>query len=397
MLKQRGPRRRGHLNYNAGMNDLAVPKLGNSTDVGAYMKGVGEAARAAAAELARADTLAKNNALLAIAAAIRRDEAKLIAANARDVAAARAAGSDAAFVDRLTLTPKSVAAMAEGLEQIAALRDPVGEISDVAIPAQRHPGRQDARAAGRDRHHLRVASQRHRRRRRAVPQVRQRRASCAAARRRCASNQAIAACVREGLAAAGLPEPRCRSSPPPTAPRWAICSPTTGIVDVIVPRGGKGLIERVAREAKVPVIKHLDGVCHVYIDEHADVDMAVRIADNAKTQRYSPCNTMETLLVHAGIAARVLPPLCAIYAAQGRRAARRRARAGASCPAMKPATEQDWCTEYLAPILAVRVVDEPRRGDRAHRRATARSTPTPSSPRTTATRCASCAKSIPAR
>ena len=123
-----------------------------------------------------------------------------------------------------------------------------------------------------------------------------------------------------------------------------------------MPRGGKGLIERVARESKVPVIKHLDGVCHVYVDEHADVDMAVRIADNAKTQRYSPCNTMETLLVHAGIAARVLPPLCAIYASKGVEL-RGDERARAHVSGMKTATEQDWSTEYLAPILAVRVVD----------------------------------------
>ena len=191
------------------MNDLAVPKLGNSTDVGAYMKGIGEAARAAAAELARADTLAKNNALLAIAAAIRRDEAKLIAANARDVAATRAAGSDAAFVDRLTLTPKSVAAMAEGLEQIAALRDPVGEISDVAIPAQRHPGRQDARSAGRvgivyeSRPNVTADAAA------LCLQVRQRvhpARRLGGARR----NQAIAACVHEGLPPPACRKPRCR-------------------------------------------------------------------------------------------------------------------------------------------------------------------------------------------
>jgi glutamate-5-semialdehyde dehydrogenase len=127
-------------------------------------------------------------------------------------------------------------------------------------------------------------------------------------------------------------------------------------VDVIVPRGGKGLIERISREAKVPVIKHLDGVCHVYVDRAAEVDMAVRIADNAKTQRYSPCNTMETLLVHADIAARVLAPLAAIYAAKGVEL-RGCARARALVPAMSAATEDDWSTEYLAPILAVRVVD----------------------------------------
>jgi glutamate-5-semialdehyde dehydrogenase len=171
-----------------------------------------------------------------------------------------------------------------------------------------------------------------------------------------ASNQAIAACVREGLAAAGLPEAAVQVIS--TADRAAVghLLADERHVDVIVPRGGKGLIERVARESKVPVIKHLDGVCHVYIDEHADLDMAVRIADNAKTQRYSPCNTMETLLVHAGIAARVLPPLCTIYAAKGVEL-RGDERARAQLSGMKTATEQDWSTEYLAPILAVRVVD----------------------------------------
>ena len=137
-------------------------------------------------------------------------------------------------------------------------------------------------------------------------------------------------------------------------------------VDVIVPRGGKSLIERIAREAKVPVIKHLDGVCHVFVDAAADVDMAVRIADNAKTQRYSPCNTMETLLVHAAIAPRVLPPLAAIYAAKGVEL-RGCERSRALVPAMKPATEEDWSTEYLAPILAIRVVDSLDEAIDAHR------------------------------
>jgi glutamate-5-semialdehyde dehydrogenase len=170
------------------------------------------------------------------------------------------------------------------------------------------------------------------------------------------SNRAIAACVREGLAAAGLPEDAVQVIA--TADRAAVghLIADEKHVDVIVPRGGKGLIERISREAKVPVIRHLDGVCHVYVDRAADVDMAVRIADNAKTQRYSPCNTMETLLVHADIAARVLPPLAAIYAAKGVEL-RGCERSRALVPAMNAATEEDWATEYLAPILAVRVVD----------------------------------------
>jgi glutamate-5-semialdehyde dehydrogenase len=337
------------------VNDLAVPNLGTSADVGAYMEGVGEAARAAAVVLARADTLTKNTALVATATAIRRDEAKLIGANGRDVAAARAAGADAAFVDRLTLSPKSVAAMAEGLEQIAALRDPVGEISGLRFQPS---GIQ----VGKMRVPLGVIGIIYESRPNVTADAA---ALCLKSGNACilrggseamASNQAIAACVREGLAAAGLPETAVQVIS--TADRAAVghLLADDRHVDVIVPRGGKGLIERVARESKVPVIKHLDGVCHVYIDEHADIDMAVRIADNAKTQRYSPCNTMETLLVHAGIAARVLPPLCAIYAAKGVEL-RGDERARAQVPGMKTATEQDWSTEYLAPILAVRVVD----------------------------------------
>jgi glutamate-5-semialdehyde dehydrogenase len=170
------------------------------------------------------------------------------------------------------------------------------------------------------------------------------------------SNAAIAACVQDGLRAAGLPETAVQVVA--TTDRAAVghLIADERHVDVIVPRGGKSLIERISREAKVPVIKHLDGVCHVYVDTAADLDKAVAIADNAKTQRYAPCNTMETLLVHAGIAARVLPPLAAIYAAKGVEL-RGCERARAIVPAMRPATEDDWYTEYLAPILAVRVVD----------------------------------------
>jgi len=337
------------------MTNLAVPAPGTFADVAAYMRGVGEAARAAARVLARADTAAKNRALGAMAAAIRRDEAKLLAANAEDVAAARAAGHDAAFVDRLALTPKSIEAMAEGLEQIVALPDPVGEISEmryrptgiqvgmmrvplgvVGIVYESRPN-VTADAAG-----LCLKSGNATILRGGSEAIR--------------SNTAIAACVHEGLRAAGLPEAAVQVVA--TTDRAAVghLIADEKHVDVVVPRGGKSLTERIAREAKVPVIKHLDGVCHVFVDAAADVDMAVRIADNAKTQRYSPCNTMETLLVHAGIASRVLPPLAAIYAKKGVEL-RGCERSRVLVPAMKPATEQDWCEEYLAPILAVRVVD----------------------------------------
>jgi glutamate-5-semialdehyde dehydrogenase len=337
------------------MTNLAVFGLGTFADVGAYMKGVGEAARAAAREVARANTSAKNHALAATAAAIRRDAGKLAGANARDVENARAAGHDAAFVDRLTLTDSTISAMAEGLEQIAALPDPVGEISDLKY-------RPSGIQVGMMRVPLGVIGIVYESR----PNVTADAAGlCLKAGNATIlrggsealhSNHAIAACVHEGLRAAGLPENAVQVIA--TTDRAAVghLIADERHVDVIVPRGGKGLIERIAREAKVPVIKHLDGVCHVFVDASADVPMAVRIADNAKTQRYSPCNTMETLLVHASVAARVLPPLCEIYARKGVEL-RGCDRTRALVPAMKAATEDDWYTEYLAPILAVRVVE----------------------------------------
>jgi glutamate-5-semialdehyde dehydrogenase len=337
------------------MTDLAIPGLGSYADVAAYMRGVGAAARAAARALARADTAAKDAALAAIAGAIRRDAAKLLAANADDVAAARARGADAAFVDRLTLAPKSVEAMAKGVEEIIALPDPVGEITDLRF---RPTGIQ----VGKMRVPLGVVGIIYESRPNVTVDAA---ALCLKAGNATIlrggseaqrSNAAIAACVHEGLRAAGLPETAVQVIA--TTDRAAVghLIADDKHVDVIVPRGGKSLIERIAREAKVPVIKHLDGVCHVFIDAAADLDKAVAIADNAKTQRYAPCNTMETLLVHAGIAARVLPPLAAIYTAKGVEL-RGCERSRAIVPAMRPATEDDWYAEYLAPILAVRVVD----------------------------------------
>ena len=337
------------------MTHLAVPGPGAFADVAAYMRGVDEAARAAARALARADTATKDRALRAMAAAIRRDEAKLIAANAEDVAAARAAGHDAASVDRLSLTPKGIAAMAEGLEQIVALPDPVGEISEMRY---RPTGIQ----VGMMRVPLGVVGIIYESR----PNVTADAAGlCLKAgnatilrggSEAIRSNTAIAACVHEGLRAAGLPEAAVQVVA--TTDRAAVghLIADEKHVDVIVPRGGKSLIERISREAKVTVIKHLDGVCHVFIDAAADADMAIRVADNAKTQRYSPCNTMETLLVHADIAARVLPPLCEVYARKGVEL-RGDDRSRALVAAMKPATEDDWTTEYLAPILAIRIVE----------------------------------------
>jgi glutamate-5-semialdehyde dehydrogenase len=324
-------------------------------DIAAYMRAVGEAARDASRELARADTRAKNSALQAMAHALRRDERKLLVANAGDVAAAKATGNDAAFVDRLTLDAGTIELMAQGLEQIAALPDPVGEITDLRF-------RPTGIRVGRMRVPLGVVAIIYESR----PNVTADAAGlCLKAgnatilrggSEALRSNQAIAACVQEGLAFAHLPELAVQVIATPDRAAVGCLITDDKHVDVIVPRGGKGLIERITRDAKVPVIKHLDGVCHVYIDAAADSAMAVHIADNAKTQRFSPCNTMETLLVHADVAATVLPPLAEIYARKGVEL-RGCARSRAIIPAMNEASEADWYTEYLGPILSIRVVD----------------------------------------
>jgi glutamate-5-semialdehyde dehydrogenase len=337
------------------MNDLADTRLVPIADVAAYMREVGEAARAAARLVARADTNAKNIALTHAAGALRRDADRLLQANARDVAAARTAGNDAAFVDRLTLTSQSIEAMARGLDEIAALADPVGEICDLRY-------RPSGIQVGMMRVPLGVIGIVYESR----PNVTADAAGLCLKSGNATilrggseaihSNRAIARCMHEGLREAGLPDDAVQLVD--TTDRAAVgCLVADDVhVDVIVPRGGKSLIERVAREARVPVLKHLDGVCHVYIDAAANVEQAIRIADNAKTQRYSPCNTMETLLVHAAVAPRVLAPLAAIYEAKGVEM-RGDDRARAMVPAMKAATEDDWYAEYLAPILAIRVVD----------------------------------------
>ena len=332
------------------MTNLSVPHL----DLAAYMREVGERARAAARVVARAPTAAKDAALEAAAAAIERDARELLAANAGDVAGSRAAGDDEAFVDRLALNPERIAAMADGLRQVAALPDPVGEITDLK---SRPTGIQ----VGRMRVPLGVVGIVYESR----PNVTADAAALCLKSGNAAilrggseamrSNQAIAACLQEGLAAAGLPEDALQAIATSDRAAVGILATMDRYVDVLVPRGGKSLIQRVADEATVPVIKHLDGVCHVFIDEYADIDMAIRIADNAKTQRYSPCNTMETLLVHERIAAQVLIPLARIYAGKGVEL-RGDPAARALVPAMKPASEEDWTTEYLAPILAIRVV-----------------------------------------
>jgi glutamate-5-semialdehyde dehydrogenase len=333
------------------MANLNVPGL----DLPSYMRDVGVRARAAARIVARASTAAKNTALETAARAIERNAAVLLAANAEDVAKAGAAGSDAAFVDRLVLTKSSIVAMAEGVRQIAALPDPVGEMTDLKY-------RPSGIQVGKMRVPLGVVGIIYESR----PNVTADAAGlCLKSGNACIlrggseallSNRAIADCMHEGLRAAGLPEDAVQLIVTTDRAAVGLMVAMDEYIDVLVPRGGKSLIKRVADEATVPVIKHLDGVCHVFIDADADVDQAIRIADNAKTQRYSPCNTMETLLVHAAIAPRVLPPLAKIYIDKGVEL-RGDAAARALVPAMTEATEEDWFTEYLAPILAVRVVD----------------------------------------
>ena len=325
-------------------------------DIKLYMRQVGEQARAASRVLARAESATKDRALVAAAAAIRRAAARLLAANAEDVADARANGLEPALLDRLALTSAGVEAMAEGLEQIARLPDPVGAITDLRE-------RPSGIRVGRMRVPLGVIGIIFESR----PNVTADAAGLclksgnAAILRggsealRC--NRAIAACMHEGLDAAGLP--RTAIQVIATNDRAAVGEllSMNQYVDIIVPRGGKGLIERVMAESRIPMIKHLDGVCHVYIDDSADLDKAIRISDNAKTQRYGTCNTMETLLLAEAVAAKVLPPLAQIYFDKGVEL-RGDAAARKIVPAIKPASEDDWYAEYLAPILAVRVVKD---------------------------------------
>jgi len=327
-------------------------------DVGAYIDALGRRARAASRRMASASTEARNAALRATAAAIRAGADTLQAANERDLEAARAAGHDAAFVDRLALTDKVIESMAAGLEQIAELPDPIGEISDLRY-------RPSGIQVGLMRVPLGVVGIIYESR----PNVTVDAAGLCIKSGNATilrggseafhSNQALAALVHEGLDAAGLPADAVQVVE--TTDREAVGAllRSPQWVDVIVPRGGKSLTSRIATESRVPVIKHLDGVCHVYVDDGADPDMAVTIADNAKTQRYSPCNTMETLLVAASIAPELLPRIGKVFAAKGvemRGDERSCELLGAAGLPATAATEEDWSTEYLAPIISIRVV-----------------------------------------
>ncbi len=319
------------------------------------MNELGRNAKVASRVLMSASTADKNTALIAIAEAIVGRQADLIAENKKDLDAGRARGLSAALMDRLELNAERIESMADGLRQVAALPDPVGEISGMSYqPSGIQVG------------HMRVPLG-------VVGIIYESRPNVTAdAAALCLksgnaailrggsealhSNQAIARCIHDGLRQAGLPLAAVQVVP--TTDRAAVSALVRmkDYVDVIVPRGGKGLIERVSADARVPVIKHLHGVCHVYIDAEADIDKAVAIAVNAKTQRYGTCNTMETLLVAESIAPRVLPLLAREYADKGVEL-RGCARTLTIVTKAKAATEDDWHEEYLAPILSIRIVD----------------------------------------
>jgi len=324
-------------------------------DIKAYMLTVGENARAASRLIGRADSAAKNRALSDIAAALEAGAEELIAENAKDLEAGRAKGLDAAMLDRLAITAKSVKSMACGLREVAALADPVGEITGLAY-------RPSGIQVGKMRVPLGVIGIIYESRPNVTADAA---ALCLKSGNACIlrggsesihSNRAIAGLVRAGLAGAGLPENAVQLVA--TTDRAAVGEllRLEKHVDVIVPRGGKGLIERIMAESRIPVIKHLDGICHVYIDDKADKDKAIRIALNAKAQRYGVCNAMETLLVAEGIAGAVLPELAGLLREKGVEL-RGCPKTLALLPEAAPATADDWDTEYLAAILSIRVVE----------------------------------------
>ena len=323
-------------------------------DIKAYMQGLGLQARAAGREISRTESGKKNGALLEIAKIIESSQEHLLAENQKDLAAGKLNGLDAASLDRLAITASGIQAMVAGLKQVAALPDPVGEISDLSY-------RPSGIQVGQMRVPLGVIGIIYESRPNVTVDAA---ALCLKSGNACIlrggseaihSNQAIAACITQGLAAAGLPVAAVQIVA--TADRAAVGELITmrDYVDVIVPRGGKSLIERISKDATIPVIKHLDGICHVYIDDKADLDKAVRIAINAKTHRYGVCNAMETLLVAEGIAAKVLPLLAAIYLEKGVEL-RGCLKTCSLIPNCIRATEEDWHTEYLAPILSIKIV-----------------------------------------
>jgi glutamate-5-semialdehyde dehydrogenase len=330
-------------------------KRGGKDRLAAYMRELGGRARAAAQAMARAAAGEKNAALFALARIIEEQSSAILEANAHDLRTAREGQLEAALLDRLELNPNRVAAMADGVRQVAALPDPVGEILDLKF-------RPSGIQVGRMRVPLGVVGIIYESRPNVTADAA---ALCLKSGNACIlrggsealeSNQAVARCIHRALREAGLPPDAVQvvETTDRAAVGYLLTMPE--FVDVVIPRGGKSLVARVAEEARVPVIKHLDGNCHVYLDAEADVDKAIAVAVNAKTQRYGTCNTMETLLVDVAIAERVLPELSRIYAGHGveLRGCERTRRI---LPQARPATPEDWDTEYLAPILAVKIVD----------------------------------------
>ena len=328
--------------------------MSEASDIKVEMAEIGRQARAAARLVAAASTAVKSQALLAIADALESGRTTLATANQKDLEAGRARGLEDALLDRLELKPSTIDGMIEGLRQVAALPDPCGAITDLNY-------RPSGIQVGKMRVPLGVIGIIYESR----PNVTIDAASLCLKSGNAAilrggsesihSNTAIAACIAEGLQRVGLPAAAVQVIK--TTDRAAVGELITmpEYVDVIVPRGGKGLVERVSREARVPVIKHLDGICHVYIDSAADLDKAFNIAINAKTHRYGVCNAMETLLVNEAVAEQILPRLADAYVAQG--VELRGCERTCALIAAQPATEEDWGTEYLAPVLSIRVVD----------------------------------------
>ena len=325
------------------------------TDVVALVRQYGKDARAASRVLAAATSAQKNQALLKMADLLEAQQADVLNANAQDTAAAEANGLDAAMVDRLRISAKSIAQMAEGVRQVATLADPVGEMDDFKLL-------DNGLQLGKMRAPLGVVGMIYESRPNVTIDAA---ALCLKSGNACLlrggsesfhSNQAIAKVIYQALSETGLPEACVRLFE--TTDRAAVGAmlALNEFIDVVIPRGGKGLVKRITEEARMPVIKHLDGVCHVFINRDADVDMAVNIAMNAKTSRYGTCNTMETLLVHQNIAATVLPRLQAAYA-EKEVELRGCERTLAVLNGIVTATEEDWFTEYLAPVLSIRIVD----------------------------------------
>ncbi|MDQ6950848.1 MAG: glutamate-5-semialdehyde dehydrogenase [Mariprofundales bacterium] len=327
-----------------------------SKTMNAIMQDLGQQAVVASRSMRMAPTVAKNRWLTLSAELLRHGRDHILQANAMDMTAARERGIDAALLDRLELTSDRIETMADGLDQIAALADPVGRIDDLVY-------RPSGIQVGKMRVPLGVIGMIYESRPNVTADAA---ALCLKSGNGCIlrggseaihSNRAIAACLRRALVEVGLPQNAVQLVDQTDRALVGELIRAKGLVDIIIPRGGRSLIERIAAEATVPVIKHLDGICHVYVDAAADIDMALAIAMNAKTHRYGVCNAMETLLIHRELAVAMIPPLAAQLAEKGVEV-RGCAQSRTICASWLPANDADWATEYLAPILSVRVVDD---------------------------------------